>query len=162
MEYRIKSIIFIGCMLVVTIYLLITAREDARSCQVTRIKHLAGLVPAVCMLFMNVRARSLSDIGAVLLFMLIFLVCGLKKIYGMADGFVFMNLTLLFGGAYGVAGIGVVILIMVLACVSGMAEILMRKMITIENFRQKAHIAFVPHILIGYIAVMSALLIWLQ
>ena len=63
----------------------------------------------------------------------------------MADGFVFANLTLFFGGIGGVAGVGMVILIMVLANFSGMVEILSRKMATKKNFREDKKIAFVPH-----------------
>ena len=70
------------------------------------------------------------------------------------------NMILLFGGVGGTAGIGLVILIMILACFSGMTEMLLRKMVTMAGFRQNRHIAFVPHILTGYAAVMVALFIW--
>lgn len=69
----------------------------------------------------------------------------------MADGFVFANLTLFWGGIGGVAGVGMVILIMVIAGFSGMVEILVRRQVTMKNFRENGKIAFVPHILVGYI-----------
>lgn len=160
MEFRIKGILLLCCVLVVTVYLIITAIEDSKSYEVTRIKHLYGFVPAGVCILLYIRDRSLFDIGIIALFVIVCLLIGMKGIYGMADGFVFANLTLLFGGVGGTAGIGLVILIMILACFSGMTEMLLRKMVSLAAFRQNRHIAFVPHILAGYIAVMIALFIW--
>jgi len=98
--------------------------------------------------------------SVIVLFALLCLVIGVMGIYGMADGFVFANLTLLFGGISGSAGVGMVILIMILACFSGLTEMLLRKMVTMAAFRQNKHIAFVPHILAGYMAVMIAWFIY--
>lgn len=155
------SILFVCSIITVTLYLILTAREDAGSFEVTRIKHLMGLIPALCVLLMNGRRLSLFNLGMIVLFALLCLVIGAMGIYGMADGFVFANLTLLFGGISGSAGVGMVILIMILACFSGLTEMLLRKMITLAAFRQNTHIAFVPHILAGYMAVMIALVIWI-
>ena len=161
MAYSIKSILLIFGFVVITIYLILTAREDSGSFEVTRIKHLIGFIPAELLLLINVEERSLFDIGMIALFVLLCLLIGRKGIYGMADGFVFANLILLFGGVGGTAGIGIVILIMILACFSGMTEMLLRKMVTLADFRVNRKIAFVPHILIGYVSVMVALFIWL-
>ena len=155
------SILFVCSILIVTAYLILTAREDARSFEVTRIKHLMGLIPALCILLMNRKQFSGFDLSVIVLFALLCLVIGVMGIYGMADGFVFGNLTLLFGGISGSAGISMVILIMILACFSGLTEMLLRKMVTLAAFRQNTHIAFVPHILAGYMAVMIALVIWI-
>lgn len=160
MVYSIKSILLFCSLVVMTIYLIVTADEDAKSFEVTRLKHLIGFVPAELILLIYVKERSLFDIGMIALFVLLCLVMGMMRIYGMADGFVFANLILLFGGVGGTAGIGLVILIMILACFSGMTEMLLRKMVTMASFRRNRHIAFVPHILIGYTAVTIALFIW--
>lgn len=161
MVFNLKSIIWISCFLVTTFYLIWTAHEDARSMEVTRIKHLAGFVPAVQLMIVNLGMYSWFDFGIICIFVLLCLWMGMKGIYGMADGFVFANLTLLFGGMNGVAGIGVVILIMILACFSGMTEMLLRKMVTLADFRTNRQIAFVPHILTGYLSVMVGLCIWM-
>ena len=160
MVFNIKSILLICCFVVMTIYLILTACEDSKSCQVTRFKHLIGFIPAVLSLLIYVKDQSLFDIGIIILFMLLCLLIGMKGIYGMADGFVFANLVLLFGGIGGTAGIGLVVLVMILACFSGMTEMLLRKMVTLTNFKQNRHIAFVRHILTGYVSVMIALVIW--
>ena len=160
MVCSIRSILLLCSVLAMTVYLILTAGEDSKSCEVTRVKHLIGFVPAGLSLLAYVKDRSLFDIGMIALFVLLCLFIGMKGIYGMADGFVFANLTLLFGGVGGVAGIGLVVLVMILACFSGMIEMLLRKMVTWTDFKSKRHIAFVPHILIGYIAVMIALCIW--
>lgn len=154
------SILFACSILTMTLYLILTAREDARSFTVTRIKHLIGLIPALCILLMNGKQFSRFDMSVIVLFALLCLVIGVMGIYGMADGFVFANLTLLFGGISGSAGVGMVILIMILACFSGLTEMLLRKMVTMAAFRQNKHIAFVPHILAGYMAVMIAWFIY--
>ncbi|MBQ7933851.1 MAG: hypothetical protein IJ327_03575 [Lachnospiraceae bacterium] len=162
MVYSIKSILLLCSLAVMTIYLIVAADEDAKSFEVTRLKHLIGFIPAELILLVYVKERSLFDIGMIALFVLLCLVMGMMRIYGMADGFVFANLILLFGGVGGTAGIGLVILIMILACFSGMTEMLLRKMVTMAGFRRNRHIAFVPHILTGYTAVMVALFIWFR
>ena len=151
MEYSIKGVIFIICVLAVTVYLIVAAIEDAKSMEVTRGKHLIGFIPAVLVWILCARARTICDIGIIILFVSLWILCGWIGVYGMADGFVFANLTLFFGGIGGVAGVGMVILIMVLANFSGMVEILSRKMATKKNFREDKKIAFVPHILVGYV-----------
>lgn len=160
MVFNIRSILLLFIVVTMTIYLILTADEDSRSFEVTRNKHLIGFLPAVLSFLMYVKDRSLFDIGMIVLFVLLCLFIGIKGIYGMADGFVFANLSLLFGGVGGTAGIGLVILVMILACFSGMTEMLLRKMVTLTNFKQNRHIAFVPHILTGYVSVMIALFIW--
>ena len=161
MVYNFKSIIWISSFAFMTIYLIGAAHEDAKNLEVTRIKHLMGFIPAILMMIVNAGTYSWFDIGMIELFVLVCLWMGMKGIYGMADGFVFANLVLLFGGISGVAGIGIVILIMILACFSGMIEMLLRKMVTLADFRENRQIAFVPHILTGYLAVMIGLSIWM-
>ena len=90
------------------------------------------------------------------------LVASIKiRIYGLADGFVFANLTILFVGMAGVAGIGLVILIMVLASFSAMAESMIRGILTFSSLRQNKQLPFVPHILSGYLAVTIALSLYM-
>ena len=155
------SILFVCSILIVTAYLILTAREDAGCFEVTRIKHLMGLIPALCILLLNLKKLSLFDLGMTVLFVLLCLIIGVLGIYGMADGFVFANLTILFGGIGGSAGVSMVILIMILACFSGLTEMMLRKMITWADLKRNSHIAFVPHILTGYVSVMIALMIWI-
>ena len=158
MEYSIKGIIFIICVLAVTVYLIVAAIEDAKSMEVTRGKHLIGFIPAVVVWILFVGERNICDIGIIILFIGLWMLCGWIGVYGMADGFVFANLTLLWGGIGGLAGVGMIILIMVLAGFSGIVEILVRKLATIKNFKENRKIAFIPHILISYAIVIIAIL----
>ena len=156
-----KSMLLIGSFVATATYLILAAVEDSQSFQVTRWKHLIGMIPALLLTLVYIGERSVLDMGMILLFVLLWVFLGRRKVYGMADGFVFVNLTVLFGSIGGVAGIGLVILILILACFSGMAEMLLRKMVTVAAFKRKKYIAFVPHILTGYVAVVIALFIWL-
>lgn len=158
MEYSVKGIIFIICVLAFTVYLIVAAIEDAKSMEVTRGKHLIGFIPAVVVWILCARERNIYDIGIIILFIGLWLLCGWIGVFGMADGFVFSNLTLFWGGIGGVAGVGMVILIMVLAGFSGMVEILVRKIATMKNFKENRKIAFVPHILVGYVVVITLIL----
>ena len=153
MEYSIKGIIFVICVLAVTVYLIVAAIEDAKSMEVTRGKHVIGFIPAVVVWGLFTRERNICDIGIIILFIGLWILCGWIRVYGMADGFVFANLTLFWGGIGGVAGIGIVILIMILAGFSGMVEIFVKKLATLKNFSENRKIAFVPHILVGYVVV---------
>jgi len=138
------------CVAAVTVYLIVAAIEDAKSMEVTRGKHLIGLISAVVVWIMYAGERNIYDLGFITVFTGLWLLCGWIGIYGMADGFVFSNLTLSMGGIGGVAGVGMVILIMVLAGFSGMVEILVQKLVTMKNFKENRKIAFVPHIMMGY------------
>ena len=160
MGCKMKTVFFLGSIVAVTVYLIAAAIEDYKTCQVTRWKHLIGFIPAFLWFVINIRQLLIVDFAIILAFLLTFIGIGYAGIYGLADGFVLANLSLLFGGTGGAAGIGMVILIMILAFFSGMIEMLLRKMATLAAFRQNRHIAFVPHILTGYIAVMIALIIW--
>ena len=159
MAYSIKGIVFIICALAVTVYLIVAAIEDAKSMKVTRGKHLIGFIPAVATWILCTKGQNIYELGITILFIGLWLLCGWIRVYGMADGFVFSNLTLFWGGIGGVAGIGMVILIMVLAGVSGMAEILVRKLATMKNFRENRKIAFVPHIFVGYVVVILLMVV---
>lgn len=161
MVCNMKNIIVLCSFATVTIYLILAAKEDSKSCEVTRWKHMIGFIPAALCMMVHITDRDLFDIGMFIMFVLLCLLFGAKGIYGMADGFVFANLTLLFGSMGGIAGIGLVILIMILSCFSGMIEMLLRKQVTLAAFKGKGYIAFVPHILTGYTAVMIALAIWI-
>lgn len=160
MGCKMKTVFFLVSIVAVTVYLIVAAVEDYKTCQVTRWKHFIGLIPAFLWFVINIRQLLIVDFAIILAFLLAFIGIGYAGIYGLADGLVFANLSLLFGGTGGAAGIGMVILIMILAFFSGMIEMLLRKMVTLAAFRQNRHIAFVPHILTGYIAVMIALIIW--
>ena len=157
MAYSIKGIFFIICALAVTVYLIVAAIEDAKNMEVTRGKHLIGFIPALATWLLCAEGRNIFDIGVVILLIGLWLLCGWIKVYGMADGFVFSNLTLFWGGVGGVTGVGMVILIMVLAGFSGMVEILARKLATIKSFQKNRKIAFVPHIFVGYVVVIMVL-----
>lgn len=159
MEYSVKGIMFIICVLAVTVYLIVAAIEDAKSMEVTRGKHLIGFITAVMVWILCAGERNICDIGIVILFMVLWMICGRIRVYGMADGFVFANLSLFWGGIGGVAGIGMVILIMVLAGFSGMVEVLVRKLATLRNFKENWKIAFVPHILVGYLIVLMVVVL---
>lgn len=159
MEYSIKGIIFIICVLAVTVYLIVAAIEDAKTMEVTRGKHLISLIPAVVVWILCASERNICDIGIILPFVILWMLCGCIRVYGMADGFVLSNLTLFWGGIGGVTGVGMVILIMVLAGFSGMGEILVKKLATAKNFKENRKIAFVPHILVGYLIVLMVVVL---
>lgn len=150
MGCNMRGILFMVCVAAVMVYLIVAAMEDTKSMEVTRRKHLIGFIPTVIVWILFAGERNACDILMTILFAGIWLLCGKIGIYGMADGFVFANLALLFGAVGGVVGNGLVILIMVIAGFSGMGEILIRRMFTMKNFKEKRKIAFVPHIFVGY------------
>lgn len=157
MEFSVKGIILIICIMAVTVYLAVAAIEDRKSMEVTRIRHLIGFVPAVTVFIQFFNKHTVVDVAIVFLFVVLFLICGKTGMYGLADGFVFSNLTLLFGGIGGVPGIGLVILIMILAEFSCLAEMLLCGKMTWTHFWKNKQVAFIPHILNGYMAVIIAL-----
>lgn len=159
MVFNVKGMILVSGFMIMTSYLLIAANEDARSMHVTRWKHLIGLSAAVIFSISFIGDRTVTEICATLLIAGIMLIAGAFRIYGMADGYVLGNLTIFMGSICGMTGVGAVILIMILASFSAMTEMFLRKMLTISNMRRNLHIAFVPHIWNGYVAVMVALFI---
>lgn len=150
MMHRIRILLLLSCFVVFTVYLLVAAIEDGKNCEVTRWKHWIGFIPGVVMIGMYHQEYTRVDIAVLIVFALFCIIFGLIGVYGLADGFTFGNLTLFWGGIGGVSGIGMVILIMVLACMSGLGELLLRKGLTLRNFKDNKKIPFLPHILCGY------------
>jgi len=75
-----------------------------------------------------------------------------------ADGFVFANLSLLFGGIGGTVGIGAVILIAVIAAFSAFFCHNLKYLIKKKKIFQNAAGAFIPHILFGYVVLTLGLI----
>lgn len=158
--FDMQKMLFLLCVCTVTVYLAVTAIEDYKTCKVTRWKHLIGFVPASIWLVVNGKANSKADIAMVLLFVFLFVTIGYAGVYGVADGFVLANLTILFGGIGGVTGVGAVILIMISAGFSFIICHIIRCLIKKKRLFQNKASAFVPHILIGYVIIMLGL--WIQ
>ena len=160
MVFNMQSLIFVSSLVAVTVYLIVAAAEDRKYMEVTRWKHLIGFVPGVITLVTFGHKHTEMDIIFSLLFALGCVICGLVGIYGLADGFVFGNLTLWFGGIGGRMGIGVVVLIMVVACFWCFVDMVIRIKFTVKNIFGVKDVAFVPHILNGYVTVMIAVFIY--
>ena len=137
-------------MVAVTVYLTVAAIEDYKTCEVTRWKHLIGFVPGLFYFVWNAGRFTWMDIGMVIGFAAIFVVAGLLGVYGLADGFVLANLTLMFGGIGGAMGAGMVVLIMVLASFSFLVYRCICDRITIKRFMKDKGAAFIPHVAVGY------------
>ena len=146
-----NTIIFIVCMVAVTVYLTVAAIEDYRTCEVTRWKHLIGFVPGLFYFVWNVGKFTWMDIGMVIGFAVIFVAAGLLGVYGLADGFVLANLTFWYGGIAGAMGSGMVVVIMVLASFSVLFYQLLKEGITWRKWKEDKGTAFIPHILMGYV-----------
>ena len=76
MVYSVKGINLIICVLAVMVYLIVAAMEDRKSMEVTRIKHLIGFLPAQTAFLLCVGEQTGFDIGALVVFMGICLLCG--------------------------------------------------------------------------------------
>ena len=155
-----KEILFVLCVLAVTAYLAVAAWEDFKTCEITRWKHLMGLIPATILLCMGMNTFSRLELIIVLVFIVLYVIAGYCGVYGVADGFVFAILTLLFGAVGGVTGIGIVIIIMIIAGFSFLINHLVICMIKKKRLFQNVAAAFVTHILVGYIFVWTGLLIY--
>ena len=146
-----KEILLVVCVVAVTAYLAVTAWEDFRTCEITRWKHLLGLIPATILLCTRMNTFSGIEFIIVLVFIALYVLAGYLGIYGVADGFVFAILTLFFGAVGGVAGIGIVIIIIIIAGFSFLINHLVTCMIRKKRLLQNVATAFVPHIFVGYI-----------
>ena len=158
MGCKMKTFFFLISIVVVTMYLIVAAIEDYKTCQVTRWKHLIGFIPAFLWFVINVKQLSMVDFAIVLAFLLTFIGIGYAGIYGLADGFVLANLSLLFGGTGGAAGIGMVILIMLVAGFSFFICHIWSRFIKKKKIFKNAAGPFIPHITVGYIIMMLGLL----
>ena len=146
-----NTIIFIVCMVAVTVYLTVAAIEDYKTCEVTRWKHLIGFVPGLFYFVWNAGRFTRMDIRMVIGFAAIFVVAGLLGVYGLADGFVLANLTLMFGGIAGAMGAGMMVVIMVLASFSFLFYRLIKEGISWRKWKEDKGSAFIPHIVVAYL-----------
>ena len=154
-----KEILFILSVLAVTVYLTVAAWEDHKTCEVTRWKHLIGGIPVVLLLCSKYSQHSWQEYALILVFSLLFVLAGCVGVYGMADGYVLMILVLLFASIGGVMGIGMVILIMVIAGFSFVLTHLIKCIVKRRRLFQNMAAAFIPHILVGYVLIWIGVMI---
>ena len=147
-----KESLFVLCVLAVTVYLIVTAWEDHKTCEVTRWKHLIGGISAMLLLCIQIDQYSWQEYAMILAFSLIFVLIGCIGVYGRADAYVLMILSLHFGSIGGLAGIGIVLLIMITAAFSFLVCHVVECVVTHKKIRNVAG-ALIPHIFVGYITV---------
>ena len=147
-----KESLFVLSVLAVTVYLIVTAWEDYKTCEVTRWKHLIGGIPAILLLCNQIDQYSWQENAMILAFAFLFVLAGCVRVYGMADGYVLMILSLHFGSMGGLAGIGIVILIMITAAFSFLVCHVIKCVVTHKKIRNVAG-ALLPHIFVGYMVV---------
>lgn len=155
-----KESLFVLSVLAVTVYLIVTAWEDHKTCEVTRWKHLIGGIPAMLLLCTQIDQYSWQEYAMILAFAFLFVLAGCVRVYGMADGYVLMILSLHFGSIGGLAGIGIVILIMITAAFSFFVCHVIKCVATHKKIRNVAG-ALLPHILVGYIAVSIGMIFYI-
>lgn len=121
-------------------YLYFCAYEDWKTCYVQRWKHLIGLSASILMIiaFHNISFHTLKYI---LLYLIFYFVLGILKVYGMADGFVFMNMTLFLSSLFGIYSIFITIIIQIISCFLSLIFRLIRKL-----FKIKTNLSFIPYI----------------
>ena len=155
-----REILFVACVLAVTVYLTVTAWEDHKTCEVTRWKHLIGGIPAIYLLCSRYELFLWWEYAVLLAFSAMYVLAGCMGVYGMADGYVLAILTLFFSGIGGLAGAGIVVLIMIVAGFSFLVTHLIECMVKRKKLFRNMAAAFVPHILIGYIVAWIGLFLY--
>ena len=150
-----EKVVFLICVLAVTVYLAVAAWEDYKTCMVSRWKHLLGTIPAIFLFFFNINRHGFEEIAIILAFSTLYIVLGFIGIYGLADGFVLANLTMFFGSIGGVVSSGVVLMIMVLAAFSFFICHVIKSIVTHKKILCKMSGALIPHLLAGYVVVMG-------
>lgn len=154
-----EKVVFLLCVLAVTVYLAVTAWEDHKSCEVTRWKHLIGGIPAIFLSIMNAGHHGLEENAIILAFAMIYIVVGYVGVYGFADGLVLAVLTLFFGSIGGAIGSGAVLLITILAAFSFLGCHMVKCAVEHKKITGSIAGALVPHILIGYLVVSAAMIV---
>ena len=95
----------------------------------------------------------------ILTFAFLFVLIGFMGVYGVADGYVFMILTLFLGSIGGLAGIGCVLLIMTTAAFSFLLRHV-AKCVRAHTKVQNVTGALIPHIFIGYVVVSVSMIFY--
>lgn len=160
MEETARFVILLCSFAAATVYLIVAAVEDYKTLQVSRWKHLICLIPAVFLLLAGTGELVWYDVAVAFLFALLFIAAGIIKIYGLADGFIFANLTLYFCGLGGTSGVGLTILILILASLSFLVCQLVNGKCRVKDLMKNRKAAFVPHIGLAYGTSLVALLLW--
>ena len=155
-----KESLLLLSIMAVTVYLTVAAWEDYKTCEVTRWKHLIGGIPAILLLCTKYNQYSCQEYGMILAFSLLYVLAGYMGAYGMADGYVFMILTLHFGSIGGLAGIGIVILIMIMAAFSFLVCHVLKCVITHTRIRNVSG-AMIPHIFVGYMSAFIGMIFYI-
>lgn len=155
-----REILFVVCVLAVTVYLTVTAWEDHKTCEVTRWKHLIGGIPAIYLLCSRYVLLSWQEYAILFAFSSLYILAGCMGVYGMADGYVLSVLNLFFCSIGGVSGSGIVVLVMIAASVSFLIIHLVRSVVKRRRLFSNMTGAFVPHILVGYVSAWMVLFLY--
>ena len=153
-----REIMYLLCVFAVTVYLAVAAWEDHKSCEVTRWKHLIGGIPSVMLFVMNMGRFSLEENAMILAFAGIYVVIGYVGLYGFADGLVLSILSLFFGSIGGCAGGGAVLLIAVISAFSFMIFHAAKCLWKHRKIFQNMSGPLIPHIFVGYTAVIAVMI----
>ena len=153
-----EKLLFLTCVVAITVYMAVTAWEDYKSCEVTRWKHLIGVIPALCLYLINIGEHGLIEYVLILIFAVLYIVIGYCGIYGFADGLILANLTLFFGGIGGIAGSGIVLLIMIIAAFSFLISHIVKSVMYKRKIFLHMTGALIPHLFVGYASVLFLML----
>lgn len=111
-----------------------------------------GGISVMLLLCTQIGQYSWREYAIILAFSLLFVLISYIGVYGMADGDVLMILSLHFGSIGGLAGIGIVLLIMITAAFSFLVCHVVKCVVTHKKIRNVAG-ALIPHIFVGYMVV---------
>lgn len=90
--YNMGNVLFVVCVVAITVYMAVTAWEDYKSCEVTRWKHIIGGIPAILLYIINAGRYSVMENLLILVFAVLYIIIGYCGVYGMADGLLLANL----------------------------------------------------------------------
>ncbi len=150
---------FLLSFIVLSVYMIIVATEDLKTCEVTRWKHLIGLAAALISMALGFNRHLRMDYILIFVCMAVFILAGCVGAYGLADGFVLSNLTLFYGFIGGMEGVGLVCVIIIIASFSMLISHVVRAVRKKEQIFINRTAAFIPHLFVGYVAVMGLLFV---
>lgn len=160
--YNMGNVLFVVCVVAITVYMAVTAWEDYKSCEVTRWKHLIGGIPAILLYLINMGRHSVTENLLILVFAFFYLIIGYCGVYGFADGLLLANLTLFFGSIGGIAGSGVVLLIMIIAAFSFLLVHTVKSVIYKRKIFFHMAGALIPHLFAGYVTMIFLMVFYMK
>lgn len=156
--HLLKLICLALSILLFIIYLVLCSIQDHRDKLVSRILHLIGVLSNIILYVVLYNFEFIFPLLQAICVSVIWIFFSFAKLYGLADAFVLMNITVLFAAFTGVSGgLSLSLLVLIFTCIGAMIGSVIKSRSFSALFKKTPH-AMIPYISVSFFITTAMLL----